>query len=273
MSLLLRLRQSPSLALTVEQIDPLGLREKSIEEIEQLPVFHGNERLPLAEWFEITGNPQSERIVIEGDCSRVHRLAAGMLGGELIAEGDVGRHFAAEMKAGEVELRGNAGDFCAAQMHGGTLIARQNVGHYTAAAYPGSRRGMRGGEIIIHGSAGNHLAQTMRRGTIVVCGETGRAAGFDMIAGSLFLLGSVGTEVGAEMRRGTIALFQKELPSLLPTFLPACEIELPFMGYYLKTLQKRFSIPALHLTSRYQRFCGDLATLGKGEILHCIESF
>jgi formylmethanofuran dehydrogenase subunit C len=257
-----------TIPLEAEGITPDNLAGKATDEIARLPVQHGNTQVPLAEFFSVNGDAGDRSIVIEGDCSRVKWIGASMAGGRIAIHGNAGMHLGAEMKGGEIQVHGNAGDWVGAEMRGGHIHVHGNAGHLVGAAYRGSRVGTRGGVILIDGNAGNEIGSTMRRGLIAIGGTAGDFAGVSLIAGSIFLFGQPGIRTGAGMKRGTIACFG-DLPPLLPTFKPDCLYQPVFMGIYLRQLRAwGFRVPEQSLHGRYERFSGDLVSLGKGEILH-----
>lgn len=266
---MLRLRYHGTTTIPVEAecITPDNLAGKSVSEIGSLLVQHGNAALPLGEFFSIEGAADDDQIVIEGDCSRVKLLGAGMTRGRLIVQGNAGMHLGAEMKGGEIHVHGSAGDWVGAEMKGGRIHIRGDAGHLVGAAYRGSRLGMRGGAILIDGKAGNEVGATMRRGLIAIGGACGDFAGVSLIAGSIFLLGPCGARPGAGMKRGTLAFFDAA-PPLLHSFRYACTYRPVFMALYLRQLRAwGFAIDERYLAGSWRRYCGDLVALGKGEIL------
>jgi formylmethanofuran dehydrogenase subunit C len=265
--LLLKYESTTTVPLEAECLTPEGLAGKTTVEIAALPVQHGNKQVPLGEFFRIEGDGADRDIVIEGDCSRVKWIGAGMAEGRITIRGNAGMHLGAEMRGGEIELHGDAGDWVGAEMRSGRIHVHGKAGHLVGAAYRGSRVGMRGGAILVNGSAGNEVGSTMRRGFIAVGGDTGDFAGVSLIAGSIFLFGQPGSRLGAGMKRGTIALFGAH-PRLLSSFRFDCTYRPVFLRLYLRQL-KAWSFP-LHenyLEGEYERYSGDLVSLGKGEIL------
>jgi len=266
---MLRLRYHGATTIPVEAecITPDNLAGKSIAEIAALPVQHGNAPAPLGEFFTVEGEAGDGDIVLEGDCSRVKLLGAGMMTGRLTIHGNVGMHLGAEMQGGEIHLHGNASDWVGAEMKGGRIHVHGDAGHLVGAAYRGSRLGMRGGVILIDGKAGNEIGATMRRGLIVLGGACGDFAGVSLIAGSIFLLGPCGVRPGAGMKRGTLAFFDTA-PPLLHSFRYACTYRPVFMALYLRQLKAwGFPIDERFLRGSWKRYSGDLVSLGKGEIL------
>src|SRR3954454_153130 len=190
MTLTLALREAPVVPLEAEVVSPDRLTGASREEIEALPVWHGNERMRVGEFFAVSGAGDDVRV--EGDLSRVKFVGAGMTAGRLTIAGDVGMHAGAGMRGGELHVEGDAGDWAGAGMRGGMLVVHGSAGCQLGGVYPGERAGMRGGEIIVHGGAGAQTGAGLRRGLIAVAGRVGDAAGLRMLAGTLVALGGGG---------------------------------------------------------------------------------
>ncbi len=265
--LTLRYHGSSAVPVEAECITPDQLAGKLPAEIANLSVQHGNVQVPLGEFFTVTGDAADGEVLIEGDCSRVKWIGAGMSRGRITIHGNAGMHLGAEMRGGELHVHGNAGDWVGAEMRGGRIQVHGDAGHLAGAAYRGSRHGMRGGVLLIDGRAGNEVGSTMRRGLIAVGGDTGDFPGVSMIAGTLFLFGQPGIRVGAGMKRGSIVVCGGQ-PALLPTFRYDCTYRPPFLMVYLRHLRAwGYKVAEEFLTGTYRRFSGDLVALGKGEVL------
>src|SRR5438128_10959701 len=265
--LVLKYDSSTTIPVEAECITPDNLSGKTVVEISALPLQHGNAQAPLAEFFSVSGDAGDQDIVIEGDCSRVKWLGAGMTRGRLTIHGNAGMHLGAEMTGGEIQLHGSAGDWVGAEMRGGRIHVHGNAGHLVGAAYRGSRSGMRGGVILVEGNAGNEIGGTMRRGFIAIGGDTGDFVAVSLIAGTVFVFGKPGIRLGAGMKRGTIGLLG-ERPPLLPTFRFDCVYRPVFMNLYLRQLRAwGFPVKEEFLHGLYERYSGDLVALGKGEIV------
>ena len=221
MALTLSYHAKTSIPVEIEGVVPDRLQGQSLAEIERLEVYHGNQKLPLAELFAVSGDPADARIDFEGELVGVHYIGYGMKSGEIHVHGNAGRHVGGEMTGGRIQIDGNAGDWVGGEMHGGLVHVAGNAGHLIGAAYRGSKKGMTNGTILIRGDVGDEVGAAMRRGTLVVGGSCGDAVGFGMIAGSIFVFGSCGNRAGAGMKRRTIGLFGKEPTKLLPTFRTA----------------------------------------------------
>lgn len=266
--LLLRYHGTTTIPVEAECITPDVLAGKAAAEIAALPVQHGNAQVPLGEFFTVSGDASTSEIVVEGDCSRVKWLGAGMTRGRLTIQGHAGMHVGAEMSGGELVVHGNVCDWVGAEMRGGRIHVHGNAGHLAGAGYRGSRHGMRGGVLLIDGKAGNEVGSNMRRGLIAVGGDTGDFPGVSLIAGSVFLFGQPGVRLGAGMKRGSIVVCGGH-PALLPTFRYACTYRPAFLPLYLRQLRDwGFAVRDEFLTGMYRRYSGDLVALGKGEILH-----
>jgi formylmethanofuran dehydrogenase subunit C len=248
-----------------DAIVPDRLREMGRAEIERLVLNHGNERVALADLFTVRGGP-SGRIRMEGDLATVKGLGTGMQDGRLLIEGNAGMHVGALMRGGCIEVGGSAGDWAGAEMTGGLLWIRGDAGNRAGSAYRGSKFGMRGGVILIEGGAGHEVGGYMRRGLIAVRGEVQDFAGARMVSGTLLLLGRTGIRTGGGMKRGTIVCEQGT--EILPTFRRSEAGHPLFLQVIRRALQARgFPVEIGEGGRSYTRYRGDLAELGKGEIL------
>ncbi len=265
--LLLRYKSDTTIPVEAECIRPDHINRMTVAQIAELPVQHGNAQAPLGDFFEVIGDAGDSHIRIEGDCSRVKWIGAGMTLGRIEIDGDIGMHLGSEMKGGQIRVKGNAGDWVGAEMLGGRIHVQGNAGHLVGAGYRGSRLGMRGGTIMIDGNVGNEIGSAMRRGLIAIGGKTGDFPGVSMIAGSIFLFGEPGIRVGAGMKRGSLVLFDSQ-PSLLPSFRFDCTYHPIFLTLYLQKLKSwGFTAAASKGAGTFHRYSGDLVALGKGEVL------
>lgn len=268
MPLRLTLRQTTPLPIEVEGITPGAIRGQSTAQIERLEILHGNTRLPLAEFFTVTGNGDDETIEWEGDLSGVHWIGAKMHSGRIQVLGSAGRHVGSKLRGGEIHIEGNAGDWLGGEMHGGLIHVHGSVANWVGAAYPGSPRGMTRGTILVDGDAGNEIGHAMRRGLIAVGGKAGDLAGFNMLAGTILLFGRSGVRHGAGMKRGTIALLGDRRPSLLPTFRHACRFQPTALRLLAASLKRHgFQAPLDRLQNSCELYNGDLLAGGRGELL------
>lgn len=120
------------------------------------------------------------------------------------------------------------------------------------------------GRITVCGDAGDRLGDSMRRGLILVEGNAGDYTGSRMIAGTLGILGNTGKYTGFAMKRGTILLASQ--PNLHATIQDCGTHHLPFLHLLFKSFAPNTAFAKLAST-RAQRFAGDLACNGNGEIL------
>src|SRR5215212_2195489 len=262
--LTLTLREEPVVPLEAEVLCADRLSGASREEIAALPVWHGNERTRVGEFFAVSG--AGEDVRLEGDLSRVKFVGAGMTAGRLTIAGSVGMHAGAGMRGGELHVEGDAGDWAGAEMRGGTLVVRGSTGCQLGGAYPGERAGMRGGEIVVHGDAGARAGAGLRRGLIAVAGRVDEAAGLRMLAGTILALGGLGRWAGAGMRRGSIVTMAPVAP--LASFVFSCVYRPPFLRLYLRRLRALgLAVSDEQIDGRYTRWCGDGLELRRGEIL------
>lgn len=260
-------RAATTLPVEVFGLTPTMVRDRTLAEIERLPIQHGNRQLALAECFAVSGDPRDEQLVFVGNLSGVHGIGARMDGGTVRVEGNAGRHAGSEMRGGELRIAGNTGDWLGTEMHGGLIDVGGDAGDHAGSAYRGSPRGMTGGTLLVRGNAGGELGHSLRRGLIAVGGDIGDVPCLNMIAGSVIVGGTVGLRPAAGMRRGTLAVLGRP-PELLPTFRSAGTTRPLFLRLYFATLRRLgFPIAAECDTADYRHFAGDLLGVGKGEIL------
>ena len=261
----LRIKERPPVPLEAEVLTPDVIAPLSHDEVCALPVFLGKRQLRLGDFFEVDG-PGSEHLEIHGDVGRVKWIGREMTRGRITIHGDAGMHLGAYLKGGLIEVTGNTSDWVGAEMKGGEIRIRGNAGGQIGAAYRGSLRGMRGGAILIQGSAGIEVGMRMRRGIIAVKGPVRDFAGLQMKGGTIVLMSGAEIRTGAWMMRGTIVSL---VPlKLMPTFSYACRYNPSFLRLYARNLEaKGFSIPVRSEEGAYERYVGDNALPGKGEIL------
>lgn len=268
MGLLLKYNGQTSVPVELEGFTPDWACDKSLAELERFPIFHGNQKIPLAELFTLSGDASDRQLYFEGDLTGVHWLGAHMASGHITIHGNAGRHVGSQMKGGQIVVHGNAAGWVGAEMRKGQIHVKGNSGSLTGGAYRGSSKGMTGGTILIDGNAGHEIGVAMRRGLIAVGGNAGDMAGFNMIAGTIAIFGACGIRPGAGMRRGTLALLGTDPPQLLPTFRFASTFRPPTMALMLKSLvEKGFHVDSSLLTSEFDLYHGDLVSIGRGEIL------
>ncbi len=265
--LLLTLKRAPDYPVEADAITPDRLQNLSLQAVGELVLVHGNRKVLLRDFFAIDGDASDGKIEIQGDCRLFKSLGAGMRGGFLKIVGDTGWHTGADLRGGKIELHGNTGDYLGAEMRGGEIRLFGNAGNSVGGAYQGSRHGMRGGLILVEGSCGHEGGSKMRRGLIAIRGTTGDYLGVNMIAGTVVSVGVTGIRPGAGLKRGSLICLAgvQEIPV---NFRYSNLVDLTFLKLLSKFLERHgFAIPRRYLEHSLARYCGDLLSLGKGEIL------
>jgi formylmethanofuran dehydrogenase subunit C len=201
----------------------------------------------LGDLFELDGQPQG-RIRFVGELEQADGLGAGLSEGEVIVDGSVGREAGIAQAGGRLDIGGDAGP-------------------RAGAALLGFKRGMTGGELIVRGSAGVEAGAAMRRGLLVILHAAGDRTGLGMIAGTVVVFGSVGSDAGLWSKRGSIVALGRITPP--PTYSYACTCQPAYLRLLLSRLRAGLGLPVRprHLNGLYRRYSGDMAELGKGEIL------
>jgi len=253
----LKMIKSSSIALEFDNVLPELLYDKSLEDVKNTIIFHGNKKEALSDYFDvnITGKsdiPDDCEIIIDGDLSRVKRIGYCMSSGKIVANGDVDFHVGACMSGGTIIVNGNAESYAGREMTGGVLRIKGNVKEFCGSSYAGDWRGMSGGKIIVEGNAGKQLAEYMVGGEIIVKGNCDILAGVHMAGGLISIDGTINQWVGGQMKKGTIIVNGK-LEEMLPTF----------------TLQEIVHNPLIYgkyYIGKYELYSGDNGVKGVGSL-------
>jgi len=266
----LRLRHDITVGLDLRGVLPSRLLPMSLEEAAKVTVWAGNQQVQLGELFAIeTETRREDTLRIIGNLAKADNVGAGLDGGTLFVQGSVGHHAGQRMRSGSLYIHGHVGNNLAEGMQGGFLKVLGNVGDRVGAPLPGEKRGMAGGRVFILGSAGSEVGHRMRRGTIAVTNDCGDFVGYEMLAGTILVGGQAGTSPGLMMKRGTIILNGNPRSDLLAGFTHACRIKPAMMPLLADDFAKQEVPEAARLISlaHYDLFHGDLAQMGRGEIL------
>lgn len=265
--MILRWMGKTTLLVEAETLIPEAFAGLSDVEVARRPIRVGNQDAQFGDVFSVEPT-ESQSLTLEGDLSHVRGIGRGMGSGSLTVRGAAGPHLGAGMTGGEIEVFGDADDYAGAEMRGGRLRVHGRAGAFVGGAYPGSRVGMREGVILMDGDVGDEAGRRMRRGLIVVGGGAGEGAGSGLVAGSIFVFGTLGRRAGSGMKRGTIVSLGDVSPRILPSFAPTGRFRFPFLTIYLKRLAEwGFPVPGEVFSAGLERYNGDLADEGQGEIL------
>jgi formylmethanofuran dehydrogenase subunit C len=267
--LTLRYRGADGQRLDLAGITPSALAAHGAAALARRPVGEGRHAALLGDAFELRDGPDGS-IVIEGATDRLDGVGTGLTAGRILVDGSVGDYAARAMTGGTLEIRGSAGAWLASRMSGGTVRVAGSAGDFAGGAVPGDGEGMNGGLLVIGGHAGARAGDRMRRGLIAVAGSCGGRAGSRMRGGTVVTRGGFGPEPGPLMRRGT--LVGPSVASLLPTFVDCGDHELVMLRvlsrYLVAQAGESFALPS----ARARRLQGDMATIGRGEILLTLDA-
>lgn len=263
-SLFLALRSEPDQRLDLSPLVPHLLVGKSEQEIAAIELQTTREKVCVGDIFAIRFDG-AQAIRFEGGSPRLDNVGQDLKIGEIIVEGSCGTGAGRNMSGGALEVTGDCGPFAGSGMSGGRLEIKGDAGDFLAAPLDGEMEGMTGGLLVVRGSAGARAGDRLRRGTIVIEGKAGDHPGSRMIAGTLVILGETGILPGTLMRRGTILLGARA--PLAPTFVSCGRHGLGFTGLFSGLLRPDSEGAAAAFARPLERFAGDMAALGKGEIL------
>jgi formylmethanofuran dehydrogenase subunit C len=264
-ALVLRLKAPLAQRLDLSALTACKSGNQSLAGIENLAINLSGRPQSLGDVFDVRGT-MGETIVLEGGSERLDFVGAGFDGGRLIVEGDVGAYAGRGMKNGCLLIRGSAGPWLASGLAGGTILVSGSAGAHAGGIRPGERFGMRGGFVVIEGDLAERAGDRMRRGIIATRGRCGPFAGSRMVGGTLIAARGFGEDAGVLLRRGT--LIGPSIARQLPTFVDCGAHELGFMPLLERCLATALGSHAPKLAGGpVRRLQGDMATIGKGEIL------
>lgn len=246
-------------------IIPSTLTGKSADDIakKQLPV--GAQTIALGDLFAVSGTP-GDTLVIAGCTDQMDDVGERLEAGTLIVEGDVGGYAGRRMSGGTLEIKGNTGPYLASRMSGGLITVAESAGDYVGGIKAGEKFGMTGGQIVVDGNVGARAGDRMRRGSIIARGTFGAHAASRMMGGTLWTEAGFGAEPGALMRRGT--LIGPAAETMLPTFIDAGRHDLVVLGILSSHMKRTLGPRAPKALPRaVRKYSGDMATIGKGELL------
>lgn len=251
-------------SINCSALTPDNLAGKAISDIASMELGASKQQLHVRDVFDITGD-DTQHIVFKNSTHTLDYIGNNMSTGTITIEGDAGAYLGYGLKNGIIHCKGNTEAFAACAMRNGLLKIDGNTGDFLGAGVDGSRKGMLGGTVLVKGNAGDRVGDQMRRGLILIEGNAGNYCGSRMIAGTIGVLGELGQYTAFNMHRGTLLL--KKLPSLHATIQDCGTHTLPFLNLLFKSF-KQYNTPFSNISSqRVQRFVGDAAYKGNGEIL------
>lgn len=253
-----RVDMSPLVCQALANLEPA--------EIAAIKLHCGKRKLRVDELFTISGF-DAKNIVIKNSFSKLDYIGKELDGGSIHVEGDAGAYCGMGMKKGILKVFGDAGIYAGCEMKKGHLEIDGNVGDFLGGALAGNKMGMKGGLILVRGNAADRVGDHLRRGTILIEGNTGDYCGSRMIAGTIAVMGNTGKFLGHSMRRGTVLLWNE--PKLSASFNDCGSHTLAFLPMLFnsfKSLNSPFA-NSENAFNRVQRFAGDMAEIGRGEVL------
>lgn len=259
------LKARPPERLDLSDLVPGVLGGESRDAILARPIGTTRTGVTVGEVFDVTGEDVAD-IVFAGGSERFDNVGRSLAGGRIRVTGDVGAYCGRGMTGGRIVVDGSlCGPYAGTMMTGGALIVSGDAADATAAAVSGAMAGMAGGLMVVGGSAGDYLGDRMRRGVVAVLGEAGSAAGARMIGGTI-LARALGPRAGRSMKRGT--LIAGRVDGVEPTFVPAGDYDHVFLAILRRWLAAEAGADAAALVpAAGRRYRGDMAGLGKGEII------
>jgi formylmethanofuran dehydrogenase subunit C len=265
-ALTLTLKSHPAQRVDMSPLTCNKLKDLTLAEIAAITLQNGKAKVRVDELFTISGE-DTQNMLIKNSFEKLDFIGKELEGGTMTVEGDVGAYCAIGMKTGAITVNGNAGIFAACEMKKGFLTINGNAGDFLGGALPGNKMGMKGGTVLVKGNAGERVGDHLRRGVILIEGNAGDYCGSRMTAGTIAVMGQVGNHLGYAMRRGTLLLWnQPKIPATFNDCGTHTLAFLPLLFASFKSLNSKFADSAAAF-NRVQRFGGDMAEMGRGEVL------
>ena len=251
--------------ISLDGLTPTKLSALTGDEISNVSMATSTGSHKLGDLFFVDGSP-SDILIIAGGGSHLDDVATDLDAGTLIVEGDIGSFGGRRMSGGRFEIKGNAGPLLGSGLSGGIITVAGSAGAMLGGIKAGEKFGMVGGTVVVEGDIGPRAGDRMRRGTIIARGKIGDHAGSRMMGGTIWTETGFGAEPGPMLRRGT--LIAPAVEKFLPTFVDAGRHDLVVLGILTRYLQRTLgALAPKALPAIVRKFSGDMATIGKGEIL------
>ena len=260
-----RLNTAPAERLDLSHLTPKRLSSIPLAEVLKLVVGSTKSALTVGDVFAVSGRP-GDTVKIESGSARLDHVGADLDHGTVIVEGDVGVAAGRNMRGGRLEIKGDAGALLGSGISGGQIFVKGSAAGQVGGLSPGDKFGMTGGLIVVDGHAGDRVGDRMRRGTIFIRGKCGSFAGSRMVGGTIWSELGFGTDTGLLLRRGTI--IGPSVEQMLPTFADSGRHDLVIPRILSRYMSAQLGSQAPKaLSGVVRKYAGDLATIGKGEIL------
>lgn len=264
-TLKMRSTDLPPGRISLAGITPAFCAGKSESDLAAHAITIGCRQINLGDVFAIASG-SGDALTFEGLTEKFDDVGEEMQAGVITVDGSVGGYAARRMSGGILSITGNAGPYLASRMSGGQVFVAGSAGDYVGGIKAGEKFGMTGGIVVVDGAIGDRAGDRMRRGTIITRGTFGAHAASRMMGGTLWTETGFGPEPGPLLRRGT--LIGPKAQSLLPTYVDGGRHDLGILRILSRHLKTELGDKAPDaLPDTVRKISGDLATIGKGELL------
>lgn len=263
-TLTLTLKAAPSELIDLSELIPSKIAGFSAADVARLKA-NASGSLEIGDLFDVAGSA-GDTIVVAGSSSFLDMIGAGLDGGTVVIEGNVGNGVGQGMKSGRIDARGSVGQFLGSGLKAGLITVKGSAGDLAGAIRPGAKFGMLGGIVVVDGNVGARAGERMRRGAIIARGTFGPAAGSRMVGGTLWTEAGFGAGPGPLLRRGT--LIGPKADSILPTYLDCGQHDLNVLKILSRYMAETLGpLAPKALPGKVRKYAGDMAGIGKGELL------
>ena len=254
----LRLKDKPTVLVDARTIAPDTFAGRRLNDISALKVLEGGVSRMIQDLFEVEGpaeapkDPGEIKIIIKGSTNKVSFIGYRMSKGAIEINGDAGHFIGYKMRGGSITIRGSVRNYLGAKMKDGNIEVFGNAGHWIGSKLIGEKpgKGMKGGTITIHGSAGSEVGSGMKGGTIIIEGNARNNIGAYMTGGTIIIMGNSGLYPGLRMSGGRIVI-GGTVKGILPSF-------------YAISYMPSLKVKNITFNKPFMTFMGDVLVGGRG---------
>ena len=225
---------------------------KTSSQFKNLKIIYGNKLHKITNLFKVSGD-DVKNIVIKSSTNKIDNIGYKMKNMKITVFGHAGNSFGKEMLSGSLKIYGNTLDYTGAGIRGGNILVHGSAGKFLAGKPIGKNEGMLDGLIYIHGNVGDYSIERMRRGIIVINGDIGSYCCSNMVSGSIIIKGKIGNHFCDGIKRGTVVTTQKKTTF---NYIPTNNSNLNFFNFYMKKLYGIIGKKIFPNKIKLQRFYG-----------------
>ena len=263
MRLTFELRTEPAQRLDLSPLTPAGLAGMKPRNIQAIAIGTSRQALTVGDVFKLKGTDVA-KLRFVGTDARCDLIGQGLTEGEITVDGDAGAYLGVRHERRQNRRERHRSDHLPAP----ACAAAGSTSPATPAPRQAAWRSARPTACVaagfsIGGKAGALLGERMRRGLIIGRGDAGDYAAARMIAGTILVKGRIGRFAGYGFAAARSSSTRSRRSCCRPSAIAACSIS---TGFACSTCSSA-NDGRFRVGYRARRLIGDMAVLGKGEML------